>query len=42
MKLAIVERTLNKLSELIREGRFEELETDTLEIKPVPADGIAW
>lgn len=42
MKLEVVEKTLNRLSELIRADRFEELETDTLEIKPVPAVGNEW
>ncbi len=42
MKIAVVEKTLSRLAELIREGRFEELETDTLEIKAVPADGLGW
>lgn len=39
---SLVDRTLVKLAELIRQGRFEELESDTLEIKPVPADGGQW
>lgn len=42
MKIAAVEKTLQRLAHLIREGRFEELETDTLEIKPVPADNSDW
>jgi len=40
MKIAAVEKTLHRLAELIGQGRFEELETDTLEIKAVPADGL--
>jgi ATP-dependent DNA helicase RecG len=40
--MKIVDRILAKLAELIQQGRFEELETDTLEIKPVPADGGQW
>ena len=42
MKIAAVDKTLNRLTELIGEGRFEELETDTLEIKAVPADSSGW
>jgi predicted HTH transcriptional regulator len=42
MKIPLVDKTLAKLAELIQQGRFEELETDTLEIKPVSADGAAW
>jgi ATP-dependent DNA helicase RecG len=37
-----VDQILNKLAELIQQDRFEELETDALEIKPVPADGAQW
>lgn len=37
-----IDQTLNKLSELIRQGRFVELETDGLEIKPVPAEKGDW
>jgi ATP-dependent DNA helicase RecG len=37
-----LDRTLSKLADLVRAGRFEELETDTLEIKPVPSDSAAW
>lgn len=37
-----VDVTLNKLSELIQSGRFEDMESDTLEIKPVPPDGGQW
>ncbi len=42
MKIAAVDKTLNRLAELIGQGRFEELETDTLEIKAVPADSLGW
>jgi ATP-dependent DNA helicase RecG len=42
MKIPAVDKTLAKLEELIQQGRFEELETDTLEIKPVGADRMAW
>ena len=37
-----VDQILAELSELIRQGRFVDLETDALEIKPVPADGGEW
>jgi ATP-dependent DNA helicase RecG len=42
MKVAVVQKTLSRLAELIDQGTFEELETDTLEIKPVPSDGHNW
>lgn len=42
MSLTTVDRTLAKLAELITAGRFEELETDTLELKPVPPTGGEW
>ena len=42
MSLQIIENTLARLSELIDQDRFEELETDTLEIKPVPPTGGEW
>ena len=42
MKIAAVDKTLTRLAELISQGRFEELETDTLEIKSVPADSQGW
>lgn len=42
MSLQTVEKTLAKLSALIDANRFEELETDTLEIKPVPGVGGEW
>jgi ATP-dependent DNA helicase RecG len=42
MRVATVDKTLTRLAELIGQGRFEELETDTLEIKPVPADALGW
>lgn len=41
-RITALDRTLLRLEELVRSGRFEELETDTLEIKPVPADGASW
>lgn len=37
-----VEKTLSRLEVLIAEDRHESLETDDLEIKPVPADGTSW
>jgi len=42
MRIAALDKTLSRLAELIGQGRFEELETDTLEIKPVPADSLGW
>lgn len=38
----VVKRTLDKLAELITQDRYENLETDTLEIKPVPSVGADW
>ena len=40
--MKILTQTLQKLSDLIRQNRFEELETEGLEIKPVPASGGDW
>lgn len=40
--MKIIEQILNKLAELIQQDRFAELETDGLEIKPVPPDGTNW
>ena len=37
----IVDQILNQLADLIQQGRFKELETERLEIKPVPAGGGA-
>jgi ATP-dependent DNA helicase RecG len=37
-----VENILNQLADLISHGRFVELETEGLEIKPVPAEGSDW
>lgn len=42
MRLAVIENTLARLSELLEADRFEELETDTLEFKPLPATGAEW
>lgn len=38
----IVDQILNQLADLIQQGRFKELETEGLEIKPVPAEGGEW
>ncbi|MFO1422117.1 MAG: hypothetical protein U1F70_00435 [Candidatus Competibacteraceae bacterium] len=40
--ISLVDRILTRLAELISQGHFEELESDTLEIKPIPADGGQW
>lgn len=40
--MTVVDQTLNRLTDLIQQGRFVELETEGLEIKPVPADGGEW
>ncbi len=40
--MKVVDRILVKLTELIQQGRFEELETEGLELKPVPAEGGEW
>ncbi len=37
-----IDDVLRDLAELVRQGRFEELESDTLEIKPAPAEGGQW
>jgi predicted HTH transcriptional regulator len=37
-----IDHILNKLADLIQQGRFVELETEWLEIKPVPVDGGEW
>ena len=37
-----VDHILIQLADLILQGRFVELETEGLEIKPVPADGQEW
>lgn len=42
MKFESLDKTLAKLETLIQQGRFEELETDSLEIKPVPPTGGDW
>ena len=40
--MTFVDQILSKLAELIVQGRFTELETEGLEIKPVPAEGGEW
>jgi ATP-dependent DNA helicase RecG len=40
--MKVIDETLAKLSELIQQGRFSELETEGLEFKPVPATGGDW
>lgn len=38
----LVDNLLAKLAELVTAGRYASLETDTLEIKPVPSDAGSW
>ncbi len=40
--MKVVDQTLNKLADLIAQSRFAELETEWLEIMPVPAEGGDW
>jgi ATP-dependent DNA helicase RecG len=40
--MTTIDRTLAKLEQLIKDERFEQLETDTIEIKPVPPTGGDW
>ncbi len=40
--MEFVDRILNRLVDLMRAGRFVELETEGLEFKPVPATGAEW
>lgn len=40
--MKVVDEVLNKLADLIAQGRFVELETEGVEIKPVPAGGGDW
>lgn len=40
--MTFVDQVLTRLSDLIRQGTFAELETEGLEIKPVPAVGGEW
>lgn len=42
MKIEFVERILIKLADLIKKNEFEALETDRLELKPVPANDVEW
>lgn len=42
MNPTIVQKTLARLAQLVAADAFEELETDTLEIKTVPADREGW
>ena len=37
-----LDKILAKLDTLVAEQRFEEVETDIVEIKPVPSDGGSW
>lgn len=38
----LIDQTLHQLADLIQQGRFKELETEGLEMKPVPVDGGEW
>ena len=38
----VIDTVIQRLETLIRASAFEELETDTLEIKPVPPTGGEW
>jgi ATP-dependent DNA helicase RecG len=40
--MKIVDQILSQLADLIQQARFKELETEGIEIKPVPADGGEW
>lgn len=40
--MKFIDQILDRLNILIDQGRFEELETEGLEIKPVPAAGAEW
>lgn len=37
-----IDKVLQRLATLVREARYEALETDTVEVKPVPSDGGQW
>jgi ATP-dependent DNA helicase RecG len=37
-----IDSVLKKLADLIATNRYEQVETDTLELKPVPADAGSW
>ena len=40
--MKLVDTILAKLADLIRQGQFTDLETEGIEIKPVPAEGGEW
>lgn len=40
--MKLIDGILIKLAELIAQNHFEELESDTLEIKPLPSEGNQW
>ncbi len=40
--MKLIDQILLKLADMIQQGRFVELETEWLEIKPVPVDGGEW
>ncbi|MFM8421521.1 MAG: RNA-binding domain-containing protein [Verrucomicrobiota bacterium] len=40
--MKIVDQILGQLADLIQQGQFKELETEGLEIKPVPSEGGVW
>lgn len=42
MQTTFVDETLAALAVLIRDDRWKELQTDTLEIKPLPPSGGEW
>lgn len=37
-----IDRILDQLADLVKQEQFEQLESDTIEIKPVPADHGSW
>lgn len=41
-RMKLVDQILTELTALVSQGRFKELETECVEIKPVPADGGSW
>lgn len=40
--MSIVDQILGELGQLIQQGHFRELETERVEIKPVPSEGKDW
>ncbi|MCW1969803.1 MAG: putative DNA binding domain-containing protein [Anaerolineae bacterium] len=42
MMIEAVKQTLIKLEHLIAQGKYEEVETDRLELKPLPANASEW